>query len=255
MIRFDTRSKKPKLYSLAFLTAAVALVIAALAVTLRERSVAPACAVMAAYSSLALLMLLWAFREQIRYNPYSYNTIIYIGFALFTLSVTITHAFLAARIAIDPAAADTDHFVRVLLGSAKQYMLLSAPFLFTFSIALCVSNISLIRHEGRRFVNLLGIILSSLLLAGVVFLYRFDFYVSGSIREVMAHDLFANLFSAIYLYYECMLIGTIIAGALTARYEPEPDKDYLIILGCGLRRDGTPTPLLRGRIDRALRFS
>jgi len=254
MIRFDTRSKKPKLYSLAFLTAAVALVIAALAVTLRERSVAPACAVMAAYSFLALLMLLWAFQEQIRYNPYSYNTIIYIGFALFTLSVTITHASLAARIAIDPAAADADHFVRVLLGSAKQYMLLSAPFLFTFSIALCVSNISLIRHEGRRFVNLLGIILSFLLLAGALVLYHFDFYVSGSIREVMMHDLFANLFSAIYLYYECMLIGTIIAGALTARYEPEPDKDYLIILGCGLRRDGTPTPLLRGRIDRALRF-
>ena len=52
-----------------------------------------------------------------------------------------------------------------------------------------------------------------------------------------------------------MLIGTIIAGALAARYEPEPDKDFIIILGCGLRKDGTPSPLLRGRIDRALDFA
>ena len=28
----------------------------------------------------------------------------------------------------------------------------------------------------------------------------------------------------------------------------------MIILGCGLNKDGTPTPLLKGRIDRALRF-
>ena len=52
-----------------------------------------------------------------------------------------------------------------------------------------------------------------------------------------------------------MLIGTIAADAIAARYEPEKDKDFLIILGCGLKMDGTPTPLLRGRLDRALDFA
>jgi len=46
-----------------------------------------------------------------------------------------------------------------------------------------------------------------------------------------------------------------VAGAVTARYEPDPDKDFLIVLGCGLRADGTPTPLLQGRLDRALAFA
>ena len=52
-----------------------------------------------------------------------------------------------------------------------------------------------------------------------------------------------------------MLIGAIVADAIAAKYEPERDKDYLIILGCGIRKDGTPSPLLRGRVDRALAFA
>ena len=59
---------------------------------------------------------------------------------------------------------------------------------------------------------------------------------------------------ALYLYVECMLIGTIIANLLVVSYEPEKDKDYIIVLGCGIRDDGTPMPLLAGRVDRALEF-
>ena len=49
-------------------------------------------------------------------------------------------------------------------------------------------------------------------------------------------------------------VGAILASLIAVKYEPAPDKDFLIILGCGLRKDGTPTPLLRGRIDRAIAF-
>ena len=51
-----------------------------------------------------------------------------------------------------------------------------------------------------------------------------------------------------------MLIGSFFAVFLAARLEPEPDRDFIIVLGCGIRKDGTPTPLLRGRIDRAIEF-
>ena len=104
-------------------------------------------------------------------------------------------------------------------------------------------------------MNLLGILLSFLIVGGMVFLFAFAYYVSGSRREVMLHDLITNLFAAIYLYFECMLLGIIVADVIAARYEPEKDKDFLIVLGCGLRKDGTPTNLLRGRLDRALAFA
>ena len=253
MIRFDTRDKKPKLYDLLPLTAIVAAAVLLLA---REpANTRLVCWILGAYYGAVILRLLVAFRGQLQYNPYSYNTIIYSGFALFLLSVLITHIVLSSKMLRYPEIYTSREWLHLLLGSAKNYILLSSPFLLLFSGALCVSNISLIRHEGKRLVNVLGIILSVVLVAGLVFIYAFDFYVSGSERQVMIHDLVTNLCAAVYLYFECMLIGAIIADVIAACHEPEPDKDFLIILGCGIRQDGTPTPLLRGRIDRALAFA
>lgn len=93
------------------------------------------------------------------------------------------------------------------------------------------------------------------LAAAALFIFLFDYAVSGSQREVMLHDLNTNLFAAVYLYFECMLLGVIVADAIAAKHEPHKDKDCIIILGCALKPDGTPTPLLRGRLDRALAFA
>ena len=254
MIRFDTRNKKPKLYDLLPLTAVVVALILLFGrdVPANQRLT---CWVLGAYYAVVILRLAVAFRGQLQYNPYSYNTILYSGFALFLLSVLITHSVLSFRMLRYPEVYTRNELPHLVLGSAKNYILLSSPFLLLFSAALCVSNISLIRHEGKRLVNVLGILLSLLLVAGFVFIYAFDYAVSGSERQVMIHDLITNICAAVYLYFECMLIGAIIADVIAACYEPEPDKDFLIILGCGIRKDGTPTPLLRGRIDRALAFA
>ena len=253
--RFDTRDTKPKLRALLILTLTALLAVVVLLLAWGERCAAAVCFVLAAYALGAILALLWAFREQIRYNPYSYNTIFYFGFALFGVSVFVTCLVLGFRMLTEPEVYTPNQLLHSLLDSAKTYMLISSPFLLVFSIGLCISNVSLIRHEGRRVVNLLGILLSFLIVGGMVFLFAFDYYVSGSRREVMLHDLITNLFAAIYLYFECMLLGIIVADVIAARYEPEKDKDFLIVLGCGLRKDGTPTNLLRGRLDRALAFA
>lgn len=220
-----------------------------------ERYAGAICIVTAALCLVVIGGLLHALCGQLRYNPYSYNTIYYMGFALFLSFVFITYVMLAVRLFTQPELYNIHGILYILLRSAKEYMLVTFPFLLAFSCALCVSNVALIRHEGRRFVNLLGILLSVLIVAGVAFIFVFDYAVSGSRTEVMIHDLIANLIAAIYLYFECMLVGTIAANIIVVRYKPEPDKDFLIILGCGIRKDGTPTPLLRGRIDRALSFA
>lgn len=82
----------------------------------------------------------------------------------------------------------------------------------------------------------------------------YDYYATGSQFEVMMHDIMVNIYCSIYLYFECMLLGTIVADAISAKHEPDKDKDFIIILGCAIQDDGTPTPLLQGRIDRALQF-
>ena len=253
-IRFDTRDTKPKLYWLLIPAAAASIVIAALLLTDAQKHAGAVCVVMAALCLVAAGGLLHALRGQLRYNPYSYNTIYYTGFAIFLFFVCIGYTQTAFRLFLHPEY-DVSYVLHTLLGSAKNYMFWTFPFLLVFSCALCISNISLIRHEGKRLVNLLGILLSFLIVAGDVFLFAFDYMVSGSQTEVMIHELIANPAAAIYLYFECMLIGAIVANVIVVRYEPEKDKDFIIILGCGIRKDGTPTPLLRGRIDRALSFA
>ncbi|MBP5166963.1 MAG: YdcF family protein [Oscillospiraceae bacterium] len=255
ILRFDTRDKKPKLFHLLPLAAVGTAAVVLLSLGGPERHAAAICAITALFCLITFVELLRAWLGQLQYNPYSYNTIYYMGFALFDLSVFVTNVILCLRILRMPELYTAESVLHTLLNSAKRYMLLSAPFVLIFSGALIVSNISLIRHEGKRIVNLLGILLAFLMLAGEIFLFRFDYYVSGSLAQVRLHELFGNLFAALYLYCECMLIGAVIAGTLVVRYEPEKDKDFIIVLGCGLRRDGSPTPLLRGRLDRALTFA
>ncbi len=255
MIRFDTLNKKPKLWNIAALTGVLAAVLAVLFLSGAEKNAAVISVSLGLYLLIVLVLLSRAFFGQLRYNPYSYNTIFYMGISLFLLAVLFLQIRLTVLLIRRPEEYTTLEILHLLLGSAKNYMLLTSPFLLVFSAALCVSNLSLIRHEGFRGVNVLGIVLAFLLVGGVLFLFFFDYAVSGSQREVMIHELFANLFAAVYLYFECMLLGVIIADAIVVRYEPEPDKDFIIILGCGIRKDGTPSPLLRGRIDRALSFA
>ena len=253
-MRFDTRDKKPKLYHILLLSVLAAAVLGVLNLPDGAEHMLTSFLVLDVYFLAVWILLLDAFFKQLQYNPYSYNTIFYIGFALFLLSVLATHVMITVQLLRFPEEYRVGEVFNWMTNSASTFMILSLPFILIFSAALCISNISLIRHEGRRFVNILGIILSVLLVGGVAVLMRFNFYASGSQQEVMIHDLIANTFAAVYLYFECMLIGVIIANVIVVHYEPEKDKDFLIILGCGLRKDGTPTPLLRGRIDRALSF-
>ncbi len=253
-MKINSQEERPKIHFLVILTIIAAVLLLYLTFWARESHPIIACSIVLAYFGAVVICLVIAFFRQIRFNLYSYNTIFYMGFALFMLSVFMTFVMVLRWLLEDPTMFGADFILYILSDSAKNYMIVSFPFILLFSVGLCVSNIALIRHEGRRFVNIIGIILSVLMLGGGLLLYALNFYVTGSQTQVMIHDLLTNIYASVYLYFECMLIGTIIAGIIAARHEPEPDKDFVIILGCGIRKDGTPTPILRSRIDRALAF-
>ena len=107
-----------------------------------------------------VFLLTVAFFRQIRTDLYSYNTIIYAGFALFTLSVFVTHVYIAVLGFLHPYDFHFMQILYTLVHSSKNYMFITSPVLIVFSAALFVSNVALIRHEGLRFANLLGIILA-----------------------------------------------------------------------------------------------
>ncbi len=256
-MRFNTRSKKPTVFSIIALAVIAAVCIGILAGTGAEAHAAQINIVLDVFFASTIAVLLWAFHAQLQYNPYSYNTIYYAGFSFFLASVLLTHIHLTIHILRDPLQQGGQNIAQILAllsMSARSYLLLSWPFILALSAALCISNVALICREGKRFVNILGILLSCMLLGGEILLTIADYMASKGSLHTGAPLILVNVFAAIYLYFECMVIGIIIAHAIAASYEPLPDKDYLIVLGCSIRSDGTVSPLLRDRLDRALAF-
>ena len=146
----DTLRKKPKVYNLAVLTAAVLVLLVMLFAFGGEATVRFSCLLLALYFLAAAVLLLRAFFLQMRYNLYSYNTIIYFGFALFLLSVSLTYALAYFQTGGLSQEEILRNVIGWLLGSAKTYVFFTAPFLLVFSIGLAISNVSLIRHAARN---------------------------------------------------------------------------------------------------------
>ena len=210
--------------------------------------------ILALYFGAVAAILAIAFFRQLKIDLYTYKTIFFAGYSLFILSLSVTHLVASVQAFLDPENFRVVQMLYSLLHSAKNYMFLTSPLLLGFSAALFVSNVALIRHEGRRFVNLLGILLALALTGGVILIAYLDFRSAYARRGVLLMNLTVNLMAAFYLYFECMIVGSIAADVIAAKRKLKPDKDYLIVLGCGLKKDGTPTPLLRGRLDLALGF-
>ena len=254
MLKFDTRDKKPNLLPAVIWTAVFAVFSVVIFLTLGAEYAVYVSLGATVYFAGLMAILVFALVGQVHYNPYSYNTIFYSGFSLFLITPVVIFAINTVRMYKMPDLYTAETLLHNINASVNVFMILSLPFAIVFSVALCLSNVSLIRHEGFSFVNILGIVFSFGIVGFGLLLFRLDYYVSGSQTYVMIHDLLTGIMYCVWLYAECMLIGTIFANLLVLHYKPGYDKDFVIILGCSIRRDGTPTPLLRSRIDRAVDF-
>jgi uncharacterized SAM-binding protein YcdF (DUF218 family) len=77
---------------------------------------------------------------------------------------------------------------------------------------------------------------------------------SGSEMQMRIFYTLSSVYYTVFTYFECILIGSVACGLRAARHIPAPVQDYILILGCGFRKDGTLPPLLRGRVDKAIEF-
>ncbi len=254
-MKFNTSNKKPNTVNIAVLSVIAAVLILMLIFTGYQKNVIYIVMICDIYFAMAAFFMLRAFIFQIHYNPYSYNSIYYIGFGLFMIFIFISWLRITFMLLsnIEVYKNSAINILGRMASSAQSYIFISIPFVFIYSAFLIISNIVLIKKEGKRFSNFLGILLALVLVAGEIFTYMSGEF-SGSELELRIHEMCVNTLAAIYLYFECMIIGAIIVNSMTARYMPRYNKDFIIILGCAIKDDGTPQPLLKGRIDKALEF-
>lgn len=202
------------------------------------------------YIAAVLVVMLYSFYECYKKSDYSYSMVAYGGISLFlaVLLAIIVYKWM------NNVVGSFSALVSLLTETGEWFLVLMLPVMLVMAVALSVSNIWLLRHEGFRPVNALGIAISVvwLLALGFSLNYRLFHIILLENTTLIWH--IRNIMSFVVTYFECMLLSTSACAFISTRHTPPLDRDYIIILGCAIRRDGTLTPLLRGRVDSALSF-
>ena len=204
---------------------------------------------------LVSVIMLWHFFRAKGPAMYSYATIYYAGFSLFAFISGVVILNAAIRHIVNPREFSMYMTYGVIKSASSQFMFLTAPLIGAFALSLILCNIALLRHERPRIQNVFGILISVLLIVGEALgwlMFARNYSGSETMRRVL--DTIQNTYATVFVYFECMLMGSVICGLRAARNKPVHDKDFIVILGCWFRKDGSLPPLLKGRVDKAIEF-
>ena len=204
-----------------------------------------------------LYLLIKQYKNHIKENLYQYKNIAYLGIIIFLSFFTLNNI-----ISIFNYQGLTDT-VNNIIDSSTVVSLIIFPIAVVTFFLVTISNINLIIKEGLSIRNLLGLILGIFICISTVLpdkIYNFlmkkqlvDIYNLNSIGPYI-YDFLETLVYLSIAYLECILIGTIIIAIKSVTKKDNYNKDYIIILGCQIKKDGSLPPLLKGRVDRALEF-
>ena len=193
-------------------------------------------------------MTLWMFSDCRKRGDFSYPMVACGGIGIYNL---VLFSYLLYRMLtsyIDSVVI----LISVVTETGQLLLFGLTPVMLVISVLLAVSNIRLMRNEGKRPVNTLGIIFAALWFIGMVL-------TLGTNDSIMLLDISYPktvwlILIYVIAYFECMFLSTVACTYLSTKYLPPFDRDYIIILGCGIRKDGGLTPLLKGRVDSAVTF-
>ena len=193
-------------------------------------------------------------------SMYSYSLMFYMGALIF---VGVTALMWGAELLLHQKEGSFSQLYSLfsdVLGIVSTFAMAMFPLILLLAVFLVASNLVLLRREGKSLANTLGILLGcSLVFTTLAGFKMYD--VLDRIMDVHSYEgmhisrFFECGVDCVLTYFECMILGTWICSAKAQRHVPRFNKDYMIILGCSIRKDGTPTPLLKGRADRAMWFA
>ena len=204
-----------------------------------------------------LYLLIMQYRYSVKDNLYQYKNIAYLGIIIFLSFFTINNFM---SIFNYQGLFET---INKIINSMSFISYILFPIAVITFILVTISNINLIRREGKSLKNLLGLFLGIFICLSTLlpeFIYGLlmksqiiNIYNLNSAGPYL-YDFVESLIYLTIAYLECILIGTIIIAIKSVKKTPSYNKDYMIILGCQIKKDGSLTPLLKGRVDRALAF-
>ena len=189
---------------------------------------------------------------------YAYRNISLIGGILFLLVFLI--ATLRFYWAAPGQSPDGSWVFQQIVAFPRRFSYYAVFVISLLCAALGISNIALIRHEGFRAHNALALLVAALYLGGTAAAYGVADLLApmgpGNRPITIVAGTVIPLFLLLMLcYFECILAGSCVLGWVAARHVPSYDKDFIVILGCSIDKRGGLLPLLKGRVNRAVRFA
>ena len=188
-------------------------------------------------------------------NNYSYGLITLVGLLIFLIINILRHTYLL--ISNWYIYNKYDIYMNTL-ESFSKYVILTLPCIIILALFSIIANIVLIKKEGKKITNILGIFIGILAIIGLFgnqLLYKLNSNLIRGELFLLIKSTTDVFFNSILVYFYSILLATIYCNIKVSSSIPKFDMDYVIILGCKVRKDGSLTPLLKGRVDKAIEFS
>ncbi len=222
------------------------------------------------YTVLFVLVFLLAvyyaycFGNAVKTRRFSYDTLFFLSVVLFFVMMLCLWASASAYSFREFHTISSQQIYSVNQDFTTFLTLGTLPLMIIFVISMTVSNIVLIKKEGFRPSNSLGIITGAAMFVGIaviLFLYWLKREKASEVlfdpsqqKYLVIVSVIYSVVTALYVLFVILLTSSIIYGIYASKYTPKYDKDYIIVLGCKIKDDGTLYPLIRGRVDRAIEF-
>ena len=197
----------------------------------------------------ALIFYFASLREKSRVF-FSYRATAELGLAIFCLVASFLRVDMLLAFLRGENAGTVWSLLVGTIVTAQTFMRRTAFVIVGFAAAVAASNVVLMKHEGTRPSNMLGIVVSLLMVGGAAF----GIWMSRALLTFPLRNVLLNVYAGLFVYLECLLAATVIRAVQAGRHEPAYDRDYVLVLGCKIRPDGSLYPLIRARVDRAIDF-
>lgn len=208
---------------------------------------------------ITILVMIFLLRSYLHITLFAYRNICLIGGILFlTILAAVLVGFFCRMIFIGKLTM-TDVY-QAIIRFPRLFSFYALMVIVFISLLVGISNVVLIRREGFCLNNVLSLIVAGFYIGGAMLVFFVSDFISEKwfvgnaflnvLRTVIPLFLFLML-----CYLECILAGTAIMGWKAAHHRASYDKDYIIILGCSIDKRGGLLPLLKGRVNSAVRFA
>lgn len=187
---------------------------------------------------------------------YYYRNAAYIAGILFTSTLMVSLYVYLLSCLLRTKELTLRYMFMEFVNFPNKFAMLALPVFAVICILIIISNISLIRHEGLRPKNILGVLLGTFIVGGTFVIHHLGEVINPTNRYLIVISTYFNLFLILLMcYFECFFIGIVVMAYLAAKQKPAYDKDFIIILGCSIDNKGGLRPLLKGRTNRAIRYA